>query len=96
MTYCSSNTNKAAQHTSQQVGVYECEVKLKFRLLEESLNQCDREQLLKILVDAFAYGSDEYLEALNTEVDIQEVSELDASPEMRRQLIRLRNAGCNR
>ena len=92
MTYCSSNANEALQATPQQVGIYECEVKLKFRLLEEGLTQCDREQLLKLLVDAFAYGSDEFLEALQTEVGVQEVSELDASPEMRRQLIRLRNA----
>ena len=92
MTYCSSTTNEAIQPNPQQVGVYECEVKLKFRLLEEGLTTCDREQLLKLLVDAFAYGSDEFLEALQTEVAVQEVSELDASPEMRRQLIRLRNA----
>ncbi|MBE7380535.1 MAG: Npun_R1517 family heterocyst differentiation transcriptional regulator [Leptolyngbya sp. SIO1E4] len=92
MTYCSSNTNKAIQPPSQQVGVYECEVTLKFRLLEENLTRCDREQLLQLVVDAFAYGSDEYLETLHTEVAIQEVSALNASPEMRRQLIRLRNA----
>lgn len=92
MTYRSSNANKVVRPNPQQVGVYECEVKLKFRVLEESLTECDREQLLKLLVDAFAYGSDEFLEALHTEVDIQEVSALEASPEMRRQLIRLRNA----
>ena len=92
MTYCSSSTNHAVQPEPQEVGVYECEVKLKFRLLEEGLAKCDREQLLKLLVDAFAYGSDEFLETLDTEVAVQEVPELDASPEMRRQLIRLRNA----
>ena len=91
MTYF-ANANEAIQPTPQKVGVYECEVRLKFRLLEEGLTECDREELLKLLIDAFAYGSDEFLEALQTNVEVQQVSELDASPEMRRQLIRLRNA----
>lgn len=94
MTYCSSNMHQVSQETSSPIGVYECEVKLKFRLIEESLAHCDREQLLQLIMDAFSYGSDEYLEALHTEVAVQEISELEASPEMRRQLIRLRNANC--
>jgi chaperonin GroEL (HSP60 family) len=95
MTYCSSNMHhQAIKETSSPISVYECEVKLKFRLVEESLAHCDREQLLRILVDAFSYGSDEYLESLETDVAVQEISELEASPEMRRQLIRLRNANC--
>lgn len=77
-----------------QVGIYECEIKLKFRLIEEDLVHCDRDQLLQILVDAYSYGSDDYLETLQTEVDVQAVAEVDASPEMRRQVIRLRNASC--
>ena len=76
----------------QQVGVYECEVKLKFRLIEENLTACDRENLLHMLVDAFAYGSDEYLEPLQTEISVEELEEIKASPQMRRQLMRLRNA----
>jgi hypothetical protein len=84
----------AGQETSSQIGVFECEVKLKFRLIEENLAHCDREQLLRLVIDAFSYGSDEYLEPLQTEVNVQEVSEFEASPEMRRQLIRLRNASC--
>ncbi len=92
MTYCSSDIPSIPRPASSPVGVYECEIKLKFRLLEERLTQCDRDQLLEILLDAFSYGSDGYLEALQTEVDVQEVSELEASPEMRRQLMRLRNA----
>ncbi|HEY9888377.1 MAG TPA: Npun_R1517 family heterocyst differentiation transcriptional regulator [Candidatus Obscuribacterales bacterium] len=96
MTYCSSSTNQAAKAAPSQIGVYECEVKLKFRLIEESLAHCDREQLLQLLVDAFSYGSDEYLESLHTEVAVQEISELEASPSMRRQLIRLRSASCTK
>ena len=93
MTYCSSDMNPAIQQpASSPVGVYECEVTLKFRLIEESLAHCDREQLLRLLVDAFSYGSDDYLEPLNTQVDTQEVPELEDTPEMRRQLMRRRNA----
>jgi hypothetical protein len=93
MTYCSSGTDQAIQKASTEIGVYECEVKLKFRLLEENLADCDRDQLLQILVDAFSYGSDEYLEQIQADVEVAEVPELQASPHMRRQLIRLRNAG---
>ncbi len=53
----------------------------------------DREQLLQTLIDAVAYGNDEYLESLQTNIDVQEIQEVEASPEMRRQLIRLRNSG---
>lgn len=51
----------------------------------------DRDQLLELLIDAFSYGSDEFVEQLDSQVDISEVSEMQASPLMRRQLIRLRN-----
>jgi hypothetical protein len=74
------------------VGVYECEVHLKFRLIEEKGVLTDREQLLELLIDAFSCGSDEYLEALQVLVKAEEISEFAASPQMRRQLIRLRNA----
>jgi hypothetical protein len=92
MTYHPSNTQQVSVENSSDVGVYECEVKLKFRLIEENLEDCDREQLLRLVMDAFSYGSDEYLESLQAEVDVHEVAELEASPDMRRQLIRLRNA----
>jgi hypothetical protein len=92
MTYCSSNSYSAPQPHTSQPGIYECEVTLKFRLLDEGLANCDREQLLQILLDAFSYGSDEYLEPLQAQANIQQISELEASPDMRRQLMRLRNA----
>jgi hypothetical protein len=75
-----------------EVGVYECEVRLKFRLIEEKGFPTDRDQLLEMLLDAFSYGSDEYLEPTDVQVKAEEISELDASPQMRRHLIRLRNA----
>lgn len=75
-----------------EVGVYECEVHLKFRLIEEKGALSDREQLLELLMDAFSCGSDEYLEPLQVQVTAKEISEFIASPQMRRQLIRLRNA----
>lgn len=74
-----------------QVGVYECEVTLKFRILEEGRVMHNREKLLELLIDAFAYGSDEFVEPMHSEVEVTEISEVDASPLMRRQLIRLRN-----
>ena len=53
----------------------------------------NREELVETLVDAFAYGSDEYLEALDSQVEIEQLTDVgEASPKMRRQLIRLRNS----
>jgi Npun R1517 len=75
-----------------EVGVYECEVHLKFRLVEEKGVLLDREQLLEMLIDAYLSGSDEYMEPLDSKVDVQEMDETHASPQMRRQLMRLRNS----
>jgi hypothetical protein len=82
------------QPTPKDVGVYECEIHLKFRLVEEqgALNNQDQQQLLEILMDAFAAGADEYLEPLQVEVKAKQISEVLASPQMRRQLMRLRNS----
>uniref|UniRef100_A0A832H2N1 Npun R1517 domain-containing protein n=1 Tax=Oscillatoriales cyanobacterium SpSt-402 TaxID=2282168 RepID=A0A832H2N1_9CYAN len=75
-----------------EVGVYECEVHLKFRLIEEKGVLSEQNRLLEALMDAFVYGADEYLEPIQVDVAAQEISELQASPRMRRQLIRLRNS----
>jgi len=80
------------QPSNQELGVYECEVTLKFRIIEEKSTMIDRDHLLETLVDAYAYGDDEYLEALKSKITIEEIDEVKASPAMRRQLIRLRNA----
>lgn len=82
------------QPTPKDVGVYECEIHLKFRLVEEhdALSNQDQQQLLEILMDAFAAGADEYLEPLQVEVKAKQISEILASPQMRRQLMRLRNS----
>ncbi|NJM70684.1 MAG: Npun_R1517 family heterocyst differentiation transcriptional regulator [Scytonema sp. RU_4_4] len=74
------------------VSVYECEIHLKFRLIEEKSLLGDRDQLLQVLLDALTEGSDDFLETLQANVKAQEVSELKASPQMRRQLMRLRNS----
>jgi Npun R1517 len=74
-----------------EVGVYECEIHLKFRLIEEKSLLSDREQLLQVLLDALTEGSDDFLETLQASVKAQEISEFKASPQMRRQLMRLRN-----
>lgn len=52
----------------------------------------DREQLMQVLLDALTEGSDDFLEMLQASVKAQEISEFKASPQMRRQLMRLRNA----
>lgn len=84
----------SVQHHSpdSQVGVFECEVTLKFRMIEDRQVVQDPEQLIELLVEAFAYGSDEFVEALQSHFAIDEIPETKASPKMRRQLIRLRNA----
>ena len=74
-----------------QVGVYECEVTLKFRVIEENQVMGNRDHLLALLIDAFSYGSDEFVEAIESQVEVVEIDEVKASPLMRRQLIRLRN-----
>ncbi|HCF26305.1 MAG TPA: hypothetical protein DEV81_03630 [Cyanobacteria bacterium UBA11049] len=83
-----------ASHPNQKVeiSVYECEIHLKFRLIEEKSALRDRDKLLDLLIDAFSAGADEYLEPLHTCVKTEEISELEASPQMRRQLMRLRNS----
>ncbi len=81
------------QINNVEVGVYECEIHLKFRLIEEKSLLSDREQLLQVLLDAFlTEGSDDFLETLQALVKTQEISEFTASPQMRRQLMRLRNS----
>lgn len=83
-----------ANHPSSEpeIGVYECEIKLRFRMIEEKEAMRNPANLLEMLIDAFSYGSDEYVDALQSDVAVEEVPELQASPAMRRQLIRLRNA----
>lgn len=80
------------QPVNSEVGVYDCEIRLKFRLIEEKGVLGDREELLEMLLDAFTCGVDEYLEAVQVYVEAKELPEVEASPQMRRQLIRLRNS----
>ncbi len=79
---------------NDDVSIYECEVRLKFRIIEEkvAIDEHDSSALLENLVDAYSYGDDEYLESLESQIDIHEIQALEASPAMRRQLIRLRNS----
>ncbi|MBM0742221.1 Npun_R1517 family heterocyst differentiation transcriptional regulator [Phormidium sp. CLA17] len=87
-----SDSLDCSSTSSPKLGVYECEIHLKFRLVEEKGAFVNRDQLLELLLDAFSYGSDEYMEPTHVEVAAQEICELSASPQMRRQLIRLRNS----
>lgn len=77
---------------SPDVGVYDCEIHLKFRLIEDREALGDREQLLENLLEAFTCGADECMQPLQVYVAAEEIAEVDATPEMRRQLIRLRNS----
>jgi Npun R1517 len=89
----SSNSLEHKKISTQEVSVYECEIHLKFRLIEEKNAITKQDVLLETLLDAFAYGADDYMEPTQVEVTAQEISELQASPQMRRRLIRLRNSG---
>ena len=86
------NSKLDRQTISAEFAVYDCEINLKFRLIEEKRVICNREQLLELLLDAFSYGADEYLEPSLADIKTQEVDDMEASPQMRRQLIRLRNS----
>ncbi|TVQ17907.1 MAG: hypothetical protein EA367_16260 [Leptolyngbya sp. DLM2.Bin15] len=81
------------QTETSEVGVYDCEIHLKFRLVEDKeVMAVDAEQLLELLLEALSCGPDDCLETLDTVVQVQETSEVNASPRMRRQLMRLRNS----
>lgn len=75
------------------ISIYECELTLRFRLLEEetAFNDLDEDELLEKLLEAVTCGNDDYLEISQKRVQVSEISEMQASPKMRRQLIRLRN-----
>jgi hypothetical protein len=77
---------------NSEVGVFDCEIHLRFRLVEELDVIRDREHLLDLLLDAFTCGADDFLEPIEVKVETQAVPEIEASPQMRRQLIRLRNS----
>ena len=86
-------SNTASRETNKvEVSVYECEIYLKFRLIEEKSALGDRDELLDLLIEAFTCGADGYMEPLQARVKTKEISDLDASPQMRRQLLRLRNS----
>lgn len=80
------------QSLESQVSVFECEIKLQFRIIEEQAILQDPDQLIEMLIEAFACGGDEFIEALGSDISVENVPETNASPNMRRQLMRLRNA----
>ncbi|HHP7243902.1 MAG TPA: Npun_R1517 family heterocyst differentiation transcriptional regulator [Elainellaceae cyanobacterium] len=80
------------QPAKPEIGIYDCEVHLKFKLIEDKSVLSDRDRLLEMLLDAFSCGADEYLEPIQVHVTAQEISETEASARMRRQVIRLRNS----
>ncbi len=81
------------QNQDAEICVYECEVYLKFRLVEEKRAFFgDRHRLLELLTEAYTAGADEYMQPIEEHVEALEISELDAPVEMRRLLMRLRNS----
>ncbi|MEM7771336.1 MAG: Npun_R1517 family heterocyst differentiation transcriptional regulator [Cyanobacteria bacterium P01_E01_bin.6] len=80
------------QPSRPDVGIYDCELRVKFTMIEEKWVLNNREHLLEILLDALACGTDEYLESHEVEVRADEVPETSASASMRRQIIRLKNS----
>jgi NifB/MoaA-like Fe-S oxidoreductase len=83
------------QINNVEVGVYECEIHLKFRLVEEKSMFADRDQLLQMLLEALVDSPEDFLEIMIAGVKAHEISEFKASPQMRRQLMRLRNSAEN-
>jgi Npun R1517 len=86
------------QKNSVEVSVFECEISLKFRIIEETgllkdIN--DKDQLIQFLLESFTAGNDDFLETQVEQVKAYEVDEIKASPQMRRQLMRLRNSPDN-
>jgi hypothetical protein len=80
------------QPSQPEIGIYDCEIHLKFKLIEDKNALSDRDRLLEMLLDAFSCGCDEYLESVQVHVTAQEISETEAPAQMRRQVIRLRNS----
>jgi len=74
-----------------EINVYECQLNLRFRLIEEKGVFNDSDELLEKLLEALTCGTDEYLETIKMDVQVKELPEIEASPKMRRQLMRLRN-----
>ncbi|HEY9626698.1 MAG TPA: Npun_R1517 family heterocyst differentiation transcriptional regulator [Coleofasciculaceae cyanobacterium] len=86
------DNNLESQITEPKFAVYTCEINLKFRLIEEKQVIYNRAQLLERLLDAISCGADQYLEPIAADVQALEIPDLEASPQMRRQLILLRNS----
>jgi hypothetical protein len=79
------------QPSPPEIGVYECQLNLKFRLIEEKSALSDSDELLEKLLEALTCGTDDYLEPIQMDVHVTDVPDMQASAKMRRQLMRLRN-----
>ncbi|MEL6221695.1 MAG: Npun_R1517 family heterocyst differentiation transcriptional regulator [Cyanobacteria bacterium J06627_8] len=80
------------QSPRPDIGIYDCELHVKFTMIEEKWVLENREHLLEILLDALSCGTDEYLESHEVELRVDEIPETSASAVLRRQLIRLKNS----
>lgn len=88
-----TNPSSIKAHAHQpDIGVYNCELHIKFTMIEEKDVLTERDRLLEILIDALSCGTDDFLEHTEVSVHAREISEVEASAAIRRQLIRLRNS----
>ncbi|MEM8603820.1 MAG: Npun_R1517 family heterocyst differentiation transcriptional regulator [Cyanobacteria bacterium P01_H01_bin.121] len=86
-----NNTAPPMAPETEGIGIYECELTLRFRLIEDQQAIANREDLLDLLLEAFCQGQYNYVEAIDSQVSAQPAHEADASARLRRQLIKLRN-----
>lgn len=77
---------------SNALKVYDCEIQLRFRLIEDrTAVEGDPDRLLDMLLEAFSCGEDGYMETTHVSVDATPLGDTEVSPAMRQQLLRLRN-----
>ena len=77
---------------NNSIGVYDVEINLRVRLIEEETTvNGDPDRFLGVLLNAMCSGEDCYLETADAEIKAHLVSEMEASPGMRKQLMLLRN-----
>ncbi|MGA0201282.1 MAG: Npun_R1517 family heterocyst differentiation transcriptional regulator [Prochlorotrichaceae cyanobacterium] len=77
---------------NHSVGVYDLEINLRVRLIEDDTTvNGDPDGLLDMVLNMLCCGGDEDLETTTAEIKAQLVSEMEASPKMRKQLLLARN-----
>ncbi|MFZ9739263.1 MAG: Npun_R1517 family heterocyst differentiation transcriptional regulator [Prochlorotrichaceae cyanobacterium] len=77
---------------NHSVGVYDVEINLRVRLIEEDTTvNGDPDGLLDMVLNMLCSGGDDDVETTAAEIKTKLVSEIEASPKMRKQLLLARN-----